>query len=640
MNSESRRWRGALAIFLAAACLWVINHPLLSIDNHDARIYSILALHWLNPEAYARDPFFLFGSQDRYSLFSPLYGVLIREFGLTVAASIVVLTGAVLWCFSAMCLALRLGMVRWAAIMSVLMAAVLSINYSPNGMTFLLNEGFATARSIAFPLGALALAACLYGRVFVASILAVAASLLHPLIGIWVVAVVLLWRLSARQIAILTCIGLVGLLILMLSEFGPFLRFDAEWEQILRTHTLDVFVAEPSTMRWRDHVLQLLVLSVAALHVGDSAAGRLYRRVLLVAVAAMLAAMFASLVWPSQIVIQAQLWRGMWLAAYLMPFALCHLLSLMHEALHPPKGHLPWALIAVLTAIFMLKDWLIYVLLLWAAITLILRLRKGGPLELPALGNRWRKLEGAFWLPVVTLGLMLVALPNFWAELGLLEGTVATAFSWPPQLAGLLLHGGVGLGFLLVALGLARYGHYLMVSVGLASVLVVAFLHWDMRSARDRTWEEYAAFGRNDVMTELVKPGDVVLWDGRLPLHAWYELRTAHYASPVQAIGMVFSREKTFELLARVTRVREAYAYEHGKAPGATGSEHAFAFQSPNGTGIPLLCKDPALDWVVSLPEGAPVIPGGVAVRNPYRGPDSFMYLFRCSDFREAEQRA
>lgn len=620
-----------LAVFLAAFLLWVLNHPMLSIDNHDARIYSILALHWLTPDAYARDPFFLFGSQDSYSLFSPIYGLLIREFGLTIAAALILLTGGLLWCLAALFMAKGLALSRWTAVIAVLASAVLSINYSPNGQTFVLNEGFATARSIAFPLGALALAACLRGRLLPAGLFAASASLIHPLIGIWALGVVLIWHLSARQITGLLGAAILLLLALMLAEVGPFARFDTEWEHLLRTHTWDVFVAEPAQMRWHGYLLMVLALYAASLHAGAAMAGRLYRRALLVAAMALLAAMFASLAWPSRIVIQAQLWRGMWLAAYLMPFALCHLLMLSMAFLRPVDGKWPWASIAFLTVLFMLRDAFLYVLLFWCLSLLFLRHSSGGNYLYRFL-ERVQAFTAMPWMPFLATGLLVVALPNFWAELGLLGGASVLELPIPLQLVGLIFYGGAGFGFALMAWLLVRYGHKSAAAMLLLFLLLFAFAHWDMRNERDRQWEAYAAFGRNDVLTEHIKPGEVVLWDERLPLNAWYELRTAHYASPAQAIGIVFSREKTFELLARVARIRAAYAHEHGTQV----EPHAFAFRSPAGSGIPLLCQDPELDWLVVPLSGAPVLPEVAVVPNPYRGPNGALYLYRCSDFRKS----
>lgn len=600
-------WRGRLTLFLAAMLLWLLNHPLMGVAIHDARIYTILALHWLNPQAYARDPFFMFGSQDSLSLFSPLYAPLIAQFGLTVAAISVLLSGAVLWCVAAIWLVRGLMPCNWVASMAVLALATLSLNYSPNGQVFVLNEAFATARSLAFPLGGLALAACVRGRLGCSALFCLCAFLLHPLIGLWPLGVLLLWPLSWRQRWALLSLGILLLTGAMLAEIGPFARFDAGWEAILRRGTHDVFVESPALMRWSGHALQLIVLLVAARHTGGSAA-RLYSLAALVAAGGLLIAMGASYFWPSQLVIQAQLWRSMWLAAYLMPVALCHLLLLMIEAMPARPGGAPWVLMAVLAILFMLRDVLLYVLLLWWLATWLLRLPVFAHWLLDKRSRQLRDVLDLTWFPFLSAGLVLLALPGLWAELGLLEGTVALPFEAAlPQLVGLLWHGGLGIGFALLAYVLFLHGRRPVVLFVVAALLLVAGWHWDLRSERDRAWEAKAAFGVQDEVRALIRPGDVVLSAGRVPFYAWNELRTANYSSSTQAVGMVFSREKTFELLRRTRHIQAAYAAEQaGPSVGpATGSaagsplQGMFDFSLPTAEGIHLLCKDEALDWLI-----------------------------------------
>ena len=43
-----------LCVLLLAAVLWLLNHPHIGFLNSDAEIYALLALHWLDPAAYAR----------------------------------------------------------------------------------------------------------------------------------------------------------------------------------------------------------------------------------------------------------------------------------------------------------------------------------------------------------------------------------------------------------------------------------------------------------------------------------------------------------------------------------------------------------------------------------------------------------
>ncbi len=70
------------SVLLLAFLLWLLNHPYQGIW-HDARVYGLIAAHWIYPEALASDLFFRFGSQGSLSLFTPIYGALVRVLGTT-----------------------------------------------------------------------------------------------------------------------------------------------------------------------------------------------------------------------------------------------------------------------------------------------------------------------------------------------------------------------------------------------------------------------------------------------------------------------------------------------------------------------------------------------------------------------------
>jgi hypothetical protein len=73
--------RRALAVrFLLLAALWVAARPYFGIV-HDARLYMVQALHALQPERFAGDLYFAFGSQDAFTAFSALDAPLIGAMG-------------------------------------------------------------------------------------------------------------------------------------------------------------------------------------------------------------------------------------------------------------------------------------------------------------------------------------------------------------------------------------------------------------------------------------------------------------------------------------------------------------------------------------------------------------------------------
>jgi hypothetical protein len=81
-----------LTAVIALAAIWLLTHRYFGIQ-HDGQFYAVQALARIDPAAYAHDIFFSFGSQDNYSLFSPIYAWLIGTTGLDRAA-FVLLAGA------------------------------------------------------------------------------------------------------------------------------------------------------------------------------------------------------------------------------------------------------------------------------------------------------------------------------------------------------------------------------------------------------------------------------------------------------------------------------------------------------------------------------------------------------------------
>jgi hypothetical protein len=141
-----------------------------------------------------------------------------------------------------------------------------------------------------------------------------------------------------------------------------------------------------------------------------------------------------------------------------------------------------------------------------------------------------------------------------------------------------------------------------------------------------------------------------VYWHENSPMRTWFELGTASYASGVQPAGSIFSRQKTLEMKRRLERVAIAsVAQSVPDDPGAenellerifAGSAHGGAKgrnifdtatgTNPTGPGVIFLCRDPALDWVVSsrLFGDIPLIP--VQTVDPQSGRPLFFYRCRA----------
>jgi hypothetical protein len=63
---------GMVVLMLLGVTTWALSHAYAGIF-HDAGLYTLQALARLSPESLSSDVFLKFGSQDRFTLFSPIY---------------------------------------------------------------------------------------------------------------------------------------------------------------------------------------------------------------------------------------------------------------------------------------------------------------------------------------------------------------------------------------------------------------------------------------------------------------------------------------------------------------------------------------------------------------------------------------
>ena len=96
---------------------------------HDAQLYGIQSLHRSMAHAYAGDLFFLYGSQDEYSIFSLLMAPMVRVFGLPFAFYLVYLASVGLMLFAQTSLVLRLVNNRWIAVLTLVALTVCDLPY-------------------------------------------------------------------------------------------------------------------------------------------------------------------------------------------------------------------------------------------------------------------------------------------------------------------------------------------------------------------------------------------------------------------------------------------------------------------------------------------------------------------------------
>jgi len=632
----------AVMTLAVAALYWLVSHPYSGI-YHDAIVYALLAARWIDPSAYANDLFFLFGSQSQFELFTPAYGSLIRLLGLDTAARVVVLAGAALWIVSTYQLGRALWGNRPPARFVAIFCAALTVSYSPNFATFVINEGFATARVIAMPLALLGLALAVAGKRWQGLAVAGVGTVFHPLLGIWAVLLIIGERWPDRGLAILLGGGFAAIFAAsQWTGISALQVMDSEWRTIVQDSSRDVFLAGPGMLS-----LDRAAFCLAALWIGWRLGGDRCRRLYLVAALmvayAYLLAELCSYFLPVRLVMQAQPWRVLWLGIVLGVFAL---VDGAWESLQRRANGDWWVILAALL-FWLYQDLAAYGL---AALAVVLSLSSLAPV--------WARING--WISFYRLraygilgAIALIALPQYWVSLEIAGNAHAVAWwSAHPAAFGLLLAGGGGLTVVALAFAADRAVLRRFVIFVTIPLVVVTMVHWDARRPRVREMEEryLNTSAEAHPFSRYLRPGDVVLWLGRVQ-DVWFDLRAASYISGEQAIGIVFSREKTFESKRRLDRLAVAsLAGDHVPSPeeekrilaelgwrivgggGSTDNLRAYRAESIAEGGIPYLCMDPALDWVIAdrkLPLPQVETP---SARDPLRG--GTYYLYACSDLR------
>lgn len=590
-------------VFVLGFLLWMLNHPYQGVW-HDARIYGLLAAHWLNPQALGGDLFFSFGSQGELSLFTPLFGELVRWLGLSRAAWWVTLGGGLMWIGSCLVLARVMLGTGFAAWFAVFLGAVVVISYSPNNSTFVLSESFATARLWAIPLGLAGVAALAAKREGWSLGLSLVALALHPLHGVWTLALWLLARLRGPLALSLVLLPVVvGALLGATNPDLPYLRLmTGDWLEFAWEGTDLVFKA-PLQSRLPVYSGVLVALWLGARQGGEEWRP-LYLRLLLLGIGGLGLSLLASYAFPVEIVIQSQPWRVMTL---LIPMAAVATIDVGRRTWHSSTaGRLLVGGVAVLAS--MGTHWLLGAI---GGLGMVSLMPKVWIYRVEAWVNRWQR-----WLGAALAALALAVVPNvfagweisgsqwlnpWWAGAEWLEGLIA-GNSW--HLAAVLALVPVCLDGNRSAGGRRDLRKWLAViaifaAVGLATPTMLA--HWDRRAEQMR--DEQACYLDATCpphpFRQWIRPGNTVFWP-EWELTVWFELGTPSYFGKIQSTGKVFSSAKFYE-------------WQRRQAWVAAGTDPRH------------LCVDPILDWVV-LPHTVP----GLSPRATLRHEN----LYSCADLR------
>jgi len=595
-SAERLRLAGVVGLCLSIVAFWMAQHPYWGLVN-DATLYALAALGRLHPESLGHDIFLSQGSQDQYTIFSPLLAPMISVAGIARAAAIVTFIAQAGFFGCAWILARRL-MGSSLAILSVALLVALPAFYG-GASIFSYSETMLTPRVPAEAFVLAALAAALGRRYAISGVCILMGLLLHPLMAAaGLVMVFLLMIGPERQFAGLGLLLLgAGLLVLIayVSPVGPVAPFDSEWFGLLHSRMQYAFPSLWARSDWGHASVPLATLAVGAISTTSPQVRSLCRAALLTGLCGLAVSLIASDLLHVVLIAQAQTWRWLWLANSLAVITLPITAADCWRA-----GKLGQAALLLLGAAWLCIDqsftWIAAGL---AVIVTVIRDRAidGRQRHLIVLGARAALLLCA-----------LVFAGSLWSALSK-SASLLQSPAW--LLAGIIPACALTMAWWWVMRGASRLAAPAVLALGLALCTCFApasWRTWTQLSPSDELRSEFASWREQIPLTaQVLAPG--------VPLIPWFILERPSYWSLRQMAGSVFSRPTTMELVKRESALRGQVATDQ------------------RANDLVAICRNNSpLGYLITPADLGPTAFAPVSVGKSQ--PDLFLHLYRCSDYR------
>ena len=306
---------GAMTALLVA--LWSLTHRDFGYV-HDAILYAFQAFARLRPSLGA-DLYLKYQSQDKFTIFSPVYAAFARAFGLTLAGEILLAICAATFLVAAWHLARLVGSRRsaWYATAFLIVTVGVYGAYS----VFRFSEEFLTARSAGEALTVVALALHFADRRKSALLTMCVAMAVHPLMAFpGLLLLLCLW--VGLRIGIAAAIaGVVATLSLSLwAAYGTpplsvLSAMDPTWLTVVRERSPFLFLQLWQPADWRLNARPFLCLVLTAWVIAAPRVRQLSLAALLVGATGLVVGAIAGLIGPSVLILQGQAWRWVWITS-------------------------------------------------------------------------------------------------------------------------------------------------------------------------------------------------------------------------------------------------------------------------------------------------------------------------------------
>ena len=588
MRSDRHAWPDGLSSSLHAALaamlvatVYAASHPYWGLA-HDARLYMAQALQRSGIADLSADPFFAFGSQDRFTLYSPLLGALIRIVGPSWAALIATVAGGAAMLAATFYFVRRLAGAN-AALAAAVIVAALPGRYSALGVPLV--EPYATPRAWACALVLAGVALTLQKRrAYAVAVFAVAMSL-HPLMALPGIAWAMLVGGRIRHLLGLGVGAVLAAVALAAAGVYPFdqllVRVDDEWRRLLEDRSPYLYLLHWEDRDWSGQsglaAMAVLASLLIAVRMEDPV-----RRVFLAGGLVALAGALATLVggdWlQSALVVQLQPWRALWIASFLTLAGTAILM--VRVAAH--RGVEDAVLLMGVSAGLLLESRVSPVPVVVVGLLLLALARWPG-----AATSRWSLVAaGALFLEALVWCLLDRSNLAAAREIELDTGAV-----WPLALRDPFLW--MALGLLVAWVGARSRVRMLRMVLSVLITVTFSFVVWDWGYVVRNDSAGVARLGNASELRAALPKAGSVYWDGRA-LVPWIELGYPSYVSEAQTAGIVFFRATAIETMRRTALVASAA----GIPPNDRAQLLRQVPPKINLSGAQVLCRDPALSAV------------------------------------------
>jgi len=568
-----------LPLLLLCIATWMLAHPFRGIF-HDANLYALQALSRLYPDSLAQDVFLRFGSQDRFTVFSPAYAVAIRLFGLDHAAALLTLVSQLALFLGGWCLA-RAVMPAGYALLGVGLAVAVPGDYGP-GRIFTCVEPFLTPRMGAEALVLLALAAAFSGRKLWCLVLLAAAAVLHPVMAAAGAAALLAALVLPRPRSSVPLILLTGAWLLLAAfalPAGEWGRLDAGWLALASQRSPYLFLSFWQLDDWSRAAITLATLILGSFTL-SCRARLLCRASALTMIGGFVLTWLACDVLHLALFTQMQPWRWQWLATLVAALTLPLILIGSWD-----RGGAGRA-----TALLLAAAW-IFGVSEFAIITCLAAL-----LSLSCGQLRCREMRLIFWGSCAVLALALLWRIGSNLEFTDVHYMDATLPLWLRRAMSFAHDGFVPAALLGLSLWSSRAPRFkflapLLAALGVAAIAVLLPFTWTAWTEQEFPQAEIARF---TAWREIIAPGAEVFW-AESPLSSWVLLNRPNYISGLQTSGMIFSREAALQLQRRALALRDAVG-----PPTFLSWDNAGAHLSLSPEQLKGICRLAAFDYLVT----------------------------------------